>query len=1223
MAGSSTGYTPFNDYSNDYSHVYTTHNGNLHMSELFPTDFSLEVEKNITKGLERFYPKITPELRADLEAMYDMNLNSTFLISDRMRVGADRKGKTTPKGTKLNPYNLYTTEFTLNRNENKHNSDELFRLTLYFMIEFNKRVHKFNDAITIRVQTSPVNYYNIVTLKNKFSLNMDTIVNFLQHVESDYNTMDTNFLKFIVIESAGAKGKGNGNYNMKKLQHYKVSNIEPRRFLFNPEYTGYCGCISIVYGCIKQGLINNLLSKNDKGMKLVKSIKNVDYKSNKNFHTLYYLGKLLADDLDIAEEMTLFDFDKITSKYPNLTIVVYREPERLLYISGNSSNSGNSKPSVSNNDNSNTIYLQHHKNHFLYIKNIDSFSRIDGKHRTHCKICNYIFKEAEFKKHSCVKYNCRKCKKILFTYEEAESHKKPNLLTCRKCKIQYNETCYEQHLLKLCLKYQNYKKCDKCELIYNKNVNHECYKRYCVGCMDIKPVLHRCFLSPFKNNSQTATSFSDRIYAYDIESFLDIQSENALQINHNIAMIVCSPIYESSNSSSNQKSNSSNNNQISVFYKAIDFISFLDSFQEHTYFYAHNGKSYDSVLILHELYKNGKKPDKLIKNGNKIILMKYRNITFLDSINHINGSLRSIVKNLEVSSNAVFSNNKGFFPYTFFTSDNKDYVGPIPDKKYFVSSFDSSTDNSNSNNNNDGQSASSDGQSAIINSEFEEWYENMKDKPYNLMHECERYCIQDVLLLCSVLRNYRNESIAVNGIDPLKYPTISSYAMYVYRSKYLTENTIGLLNDEEHEFAQLGFYGGRTNSLALHKKWTVESDLNQKTEQKTAELIKYGLYMDVNSLYPTVQYYDNLPIGHPIIIDNSPDEDGTIPYQLADLIDLINNENKYCLVECDITCPKNLYIPVLVNRVNRKLMSTLYDKERIVYTSPELRIALKKGYKITKIYKLHMYATSNKIFRDYIDTYIKLKEESRANGDNYRVKISKLMLCSIWGKLAQKRNLPKYDHAVNEAEWNHIISEHLKNNIEVEDFYVIEDYMYYKYTNTTNANSNGYTSTNIALAGAITAYARCRLYEELDKLQDRVLYFDTDSIIYEYQPNKYNIPSGLGLGEWKQEGGKIVEFISIGPKSYACKYENGEKIIKCKGFKTDLISEEHYLNLIYNRTDSITYKMNNFAIKCDKIISKINNKILKLCYDKRIIAKEIRNGYIQTIPFGYDINSGL
>lgn len=91
----------------------------------------------------------------------------------------------------------------------------------------------------------------------------------------------------------------------------------------------------------------------------------------------------------------------------------------------------------------------------------------------------------------------------------------------------------------------------------------------------------------------------------------------------------------------------------------------------------------------------------------------------------------------------------------------------------------------------------------------------------------------------------------------------------------------------------------------------------------------------------------------------------------------------------------------------------------------------------------------------------------------------------------------------------------------------------------------------IWLAGAVfvTANARTRLLKEMTPLGDRVLYHDTDSIIYEHDPEKYNIPEGRYLGEWECETGgiPIVKFVSIGPKCYAYVTADGKTVCKVKG----------------------------------------------------------------------------
>ena len=54
--------------------------------------------------------------------------------------------------------------------------------------------------------------------------------------------------------------------------------------------------------------------------------------------------------------------------------------------------------------------------------------------------------------------------------------------------------------------------------------------------------------------------------------------------------------------------------------------------------------------------------------------------------------------------------------------------------------------------------------------------------------------------------------------------------------------------------------------------------------------------------------------------------------------------------------------------------------------------------------------------------------------------------------------------------------------------------------------------TNVVLASFTTCWARLKLLTALEKIGDRVLYYDTDSIIYISQPGKYDPPLGDYLG---------------------------------------------------------------------------------------------------------------
>ena len=76
--------------------------------------------------------------------------------------------------------------------------------------------------------------------------------------------------------------------------------------------------------------------------------------------------------------------------------------------------------------------------------------------------------------------------------------------------------------------------------------------------------------------------------------------------------------------------------------------------------------------------------------------------------------------------------------------------------------------------------------------------------------------------------------------------------------------------------------------------------------------------------------------------------------------------------------------------------------------------------------------------------------------------------------------------------------------------------------------------TNVFIAAFTTSHARLKLYGALDTLKERVLYYDTDSVIYRWKPGQVKLPLGEFLGEFTGElgGDPIVEFVSGGAKNY-------------------------------------------------------------------------------------------
>ena len=226
------------------------------------------------------------------------------------------------------------------------------------------------------------------------------------------------------------------------------------------------------------------------------------------------------------------------------------------------------------------------------------------------------------------------------------------------------------------------------------------------------------------------------------------------------------------------------------------------------------------------------------------------------------------------------------------------------------------------------------------------------------------------------------------------------------------------------------FFGGRTNTFKLWAK------SNKKKKIK---------YIDVCLLYPTVQYYDYYPVGHPekIIKPKS------------------YNKNWFGIIKCRILPPRNLYHPVLPVKVkmdkNEKLLFPLClecaikkcrkchhtENERMItgtWSTIEVNKAIEKGYKIEKIYEVWNFEKkSNKLFKGYVKDFMKIKLEASPHSYNSneeyiqdikeklgidldpqkievnpgRRAVAKICLNSLWGKFGQRQNMSQTEYVLS------------------------------------------------------------------------------------------------------------------------------------------------------------------------------------------------------------------
>lgn len=361
------------------------------------------------------------------------------------------------------------------------------------------------------------------------------------------------------------------------------------------------------------------------------------------------------------------------------------------------------------------------------------------------------------------------------------------------------------------------------------------------------------------------------------------------------------------------------------------------------------------------------------------------------------------------------------------------------------------------------------------------------------------------------------------------------------RMKEYTSERIKYYNDiDKYGGADIreSFFGGRTNNLVF------------TYDCEPSESIKY---FDFTSLYPHVLVSNDYPVGHPVVKTKFPSLDISAYFGF---------------IKCIVLPPKQLNLGVLPMRINKKLYFPLCkicadtnnqdscshtDEERCLigtWTTAELNKAIEKDYRIVKIIQVLDYAQkSNSIFQPYIKTWLKIKTEAsgwprscvtETDKMNYLTKfyekegieltpekiakneglryIAKLMLNTLWGKLGQNNNQGQTVICTDYDEYHKLVSDPtitITGEIMVTDNKLLVNHKYID----NNYDRTGNTSP--AIASFVTSYARLKLYNAMEEIEKkdkgRVLYFDTDSIIFRHKDGQYLPELGDFLGEFTDE----------------------------------------------------------------------------------------------------------
>ena len=249
--------------------------------------------------------------------------------------------------------------------------------------------------------------------------------------------------------------------------------------------------------------------------------------------------------------------------------------------------------------------------------------------------------------------------------------------------------------------------------------------------------------------------------------------------------------------------------------------------------------------------------------------------------------------------------------------------------------------------------------------------------------------------------------------------------------------------------------------------------------------------------------------------------------------------------------------------------------------------------------------------------------------------LSKLALNSFYGKFGQRNNMKQSQYFNDLKKLMETLTDPSKRIL---DFHLINnDVICLDYKNSEDFEPQS-INTNVTIASFCTSRARLKLWSVMNKLGERVLYHDTDSIIFSAKDGEYIPPLGEYLGQLTNEltckelgckqkdcsGHFIEEFVSCGPKNYSFKVNSGEIVCKVRGFslnyKSSLVLNFESMKealMVWHKggekKELITVKT---ELVRDRNKGEVNSKEVSkhygVVYDKRKVLPDFT-----TLPFGF------
>ena len=668
----------------------------------------------------------------------------------------------------------------------------------------------------------------------------------------------------------------------------------------------------------------------------------------------------------------------------------------------------------------------------------------------------------------------------------------------------------------------------------------------------------------------------------------------------------------------------------------------------------HNGRGYDSHFIINEIsnFEEITNINMIPKTEEKYVCYDFNNLKFLDSLSFMNpsDSLEKLVQSLRnkeqfdtskfIHTKKYFKTlypnmteedfkliiSKGIYPYEYMNSFKKFEYKSLPDIKHFYSSLNLET---------------------ISEKQYEHALKVWKTFNIKTLGEYHDFYLKtDVLLLADVFENFRKVDLDTYSLDPAHYITGCSYSFDASIKQY--GKRIQLFNDEQSDmylFIEGAIRGGMSFIAHRHSKAN-NKYMNNYNKDKPS---KYIVYLDANNLYGS-SMIQKLAVGNYKWEDanlwnesriKNINEDGETGYIFevdleypTELHDLHNHyplcpERKLVKTEMlsDYQFALKKKLKISDDHVE-KLITDLHDKYNYRVYYKNLQLYLQLGLRLKKIHKVLSF-THEAILKDYINSNSFLRQQAKANKDEFGANIYKIKNNGVFGKQMEnvrnrcdiklvKDNTKRYNKLISHPAYKY------KRTIFNENLVAV--HMNKKEVKLDKPIINGFIILELSKHLMYDFYYNVLKKRYKDKI--KLLFTDTDSLLIEVETEDvykdmqeqkeyydcseypkdhflYNTDNQAVVGKFKDEekGEIITEFVGLRSKLYSLKVQGKKeekkvakgvkqciikKVLKFKDYKNTL----DYENQTENKMHFIkSIKHNVSTIEVNKIcLSSFDNK---------------------------------